>query len=583
MPWDPDLVPDGVNVGGWFCLEDWFYSQSSGSKVGHFVATPNPDYNKDTFQLDEKCFVGHVRTIFPQLTHEEEARLLRPYFGCETDLVNLLLRSGLKEERILDLFWKHRRCYVTPIDLSRIRTLGLRKIRLPLTWCINYETPYVLKGKDFAGRDKEIIIHTKPCIVEDPFENDPAFDPKGMNLPCDKWVSIPIKAVEQILETAAGFGLQVLLDLHAFPGGSSAGTFNGVWPVNPRFWSAHYKENFRTIMEKLLEWMSSLSHRNPKAFAGLYGLTPMNEPAHMKGLYDAAGAGVPVPYQAAYDAQGMKSWAQVPMAEILDTLAIGVEEFRKHPVLLEGKKMLLMNVIETSFAGTFGGEDAGAFAASQKGEVASVTGQLGQWWRSVTCAEERRTWAVLDLHNYIAWNPEVKHFESIKDLDEFQALLTDMSLPFFQQLRERLGIKQPELLACSEYSGSTNQDTLLSTTSGVGRRSPNLPRHVGWQTLRDAFLLLQHRAARVHQIEMWFWTYHIRKNVNYQGEWSLQHALSPWPRLKAEGFGLYGFSRCLVHLTCTAGRLVAYLLKSPRSLWLQGLGSRFGFFQATLR
>ena len=29
------------------------------------------------------------------------------------------------------------------------------------------------------------------------------------------------------------------------------------------------------------------------------------------------------PRQAAYDAQGMKSWAQVPMAEILDTLAIG--------------------------------------------------------------------------------------------------------------------------------------------------------------------------------------------------------------------------------------------------------------------
>lgn len=29
---------------------------------------------------------------------------------------------------------------------------------------------------------------------------------------------------------------------------------------------------------------------------------------------------------------------------------------------------------------------------------------------------------------------------------------------------------------------------------------------------------------------MWFWTYHIRNNVNYQGEWSLQHILTPWPR-----------------------------------------------------
>lgn len=155
------------------------------------------------------------------------------------------------------------------------------------------------------------------------------------------------------VEVAADFGLQVLLDLHAFPGGSSAGTFNGVWPLNPRFWTAHFKENFATIMGQLMDWMDQLRTKNPKAFAGLYGLTPMNEPAHMRGLYDKSAAAVPVPYQAAYDQLGMKGWASISTAEILQTLAISVEEFRKRPALA-GQKMLLMNIIETAFAAGWG-------------------------------------------------------------------------------------------------------------------------------------------------------------------------------------------------------------------------------------
>lgn len=47
--------------------------------------------------------------------------MLRPYFGCESDLINVLLRSGLGEQRILELFWQHRRSYVSPVDFARIR------------------------------------------------------------------------------------------------------------------------------------------------------------------------------------------------------------------------------------------------------------------------------------------------------------------------------------------------------------------------------------------------------------------------------------------------------------------------------
>ncbi|CAE7596467.1 unnamed protein product [Symbiodinium natans] len=526
--------PDGVNVGGWFCLEDWFYSQSRGHQAGHLVATRNPEYNKATSSLDVGCFVGHVGTLFPQLSQEELGTLGRQHFGCESDLVNLLLGSGYEEERILSLFWQHRSSYVTPLDFAQIRAFGIRKVRLPITWCISYDTSYVIKGRAFDGGSKETAIKPGDGIVEDPFENDPAFDPKGLKRPSDKWICIPIHALEQILETAADFGIEVLLDLHAFPGGSSAGTFNGVWPLNPRFWTAHSKENFKTIVGRLLDWMDALSRSNRKAFAGLYGLSPMNEPAHLRGLFDPQGAACPIPYKEASNQPDSQNWAaNVSTAEILATLALGVDEFRKRPSLRIGKKMLLMNVIETAFAGAFRAEDVGAFAASQKGETGSVTASIGAWWRGITTLEERKSWAVLDIHNYIAWDPRAKEFQDIGTLEQQQGLLEQMSLPFFRQLRERVQMPEPQLLACSEYSASTNQDTFLSTTSGVGKRPFRLPAAITWLQLRDAFLRFQNKAAREERIQMWFWTYHIRKNLNYQGEWSLLHALSPLQRFVA--------------------------------------------------
>ncbi|CAK9007342.1 Telomerase reverse transcriptase (Telomerase catalytic subunit) [Durusdinium trenchii] len=560
---------------------------ASTTTVGHLVATPNLDYEKHRFQLNREKLVGHVCSIFAltatedreaaRRAHQWEARLLRPYFGCESDLINLLLQSGLGEERVLELFWQHRTSYVSPIDFARIRALGLKKIRLPLTWCINYDQPYRIKGKTFGGQDQEVLIGTVAAIVKDPFENDPAFNPKGMGIANDRWVSIPIQVVEHVLEVAADFGLQVLLDLHAFPGGSSAGTFNGVWPLNPRFWTAHCSENFTTIMVQILNWMNGLSSKNPKAFKGLYGLTPMNEPAHMRGLYDTSGAAVPVPYQEAYDELGLPGWANVSTQQILQTLQLSVEEFRRRPALASQGVRLLMNVIETAFAGTFGGtDDAKAFAASQTGEVGSVTGALGAWWKEITTESERQTWAVLDLHNYIAWNPEVKNFEEIATMEDYRRLLSEMSLPFFQQLRSRLQMPKPQLLACSEYSASTNQDTLLSVTSSVGRRPRRLPWRVGWHTLRDEFLRGQHRAAKEEKIDMWFWTYHIRKNRNYQGEWSLQHVLSPWPRL-LQSFGPLSLLRCVGHLSCTCGWLLLYGLRRPWSFICCGFGWRFVF------
>eukprot|EP00931_Biecheleriopsis_adriatica_P055068 TRINITY_DN32483_c0_g1_i1.p1 TRINITY_DN32483_c0_g1~~TRINITY_DN32483_c0_g1_i1.p1 ORF type:complete len:586 (+),score=127.90 TRINITY_DN32483_c0_g1_i1:44-1801(+) len=577
------LRPYGVNLGGWFCLEDWFYSLSSGPHAGHCVATPNPDYDEASCRLSTEGFVGDVRTIFPGLTGEEQRQLVRSSFGCETDLVNLLLQSGLTETRILELFAQHRRRYVMPLDFARLRALGVRRARLPVTWCISYDTPYLIRGRDQDGNDTSATVTPGPGIVEDPFTNDAAFDSKTLGHATDKWVVIPVEALEEVLETAADHGIEVLLDVHAFPGGSSAGTFNGVWPHNPCFWSAHHEENFKTIVCKLLDWMESLRSKRPKAFRSLYGLSPMNEPAHLRGLFDPKGAGVKVPYEAAYSGG---NWAsKVSTETMLSTLALSVSLFRERPLLIGAEMKLVMNIIETAFNGTFGGEeDAGAFAASQRGETDAVASKIGSWWKSVTSKEERTTWAILDIHNYIAWNPDVVKFRSMASMEEHSKLIEEMSLPFFRKLRERLGMPKPDRLACSEFSASTDQDTFLSVTSGVGRRPPSFP-HFNWQEVRDNFLRLQNETARRADIDMWFWTYHIRYNVNYQGEWSLQHILSPWPRLRRSLASsplalqtMLGAGGCLLHAVKVASCLALACLKAPvRGLWLQALGLRFHF------
>ena len=58
-------------------------------------------------------------------------------------------------------------------------------------------------------------------------------------------------------------------------GGSSDGTYNGVWPLEPRFWNNNANENFAAIVGGLINWAEELATRNSTAFKGLYGITPM--------------------------------------------------------------------------------------------------------------------------------------------------------------------------------------------------------------------------------------------------------------------------------------------------------------------
>jgi len=305
--------------------------------------------------------------------------------------------------------------------------------------------------------------------------------------------------------------------------------------------------------------------------------------AHMRGLVEIHG-------MSSYPLCGHATWAKgITTQEVLMTLAIAVEEFRKRKNLVDNKKQLVMNVIETAFPALFGGAvSEGVFGASQSNKegVEAVYEEIATWWTNTTTSAERATWAVLDIHNYIAWHEAVPKFREVKNDGEFEALITEMSKPFFVNLRKRLGMPKPERLACSEYSASTDRDTFLSITSSVGPRPPNFLSFCA-QRLRDCFLVAQHKAAKQENIEMWFWTYHIRNNVNYQGEWSLQHILSPWPRLLRSSSRVQACGeavRCIFHsVSCVWFFLLASVRTPIHSFWRQSFGANFHFSGTALR
>ena len=56
-------------------------------------------------------------------------------------------------------------------------------------------------------------------------------------------------------------------------GGSGGGTYNGVFPLAPRFWTKNANSNFNSIFANLCKWVGSLTPQQKRAF---YGITPVS-------------------------------------------------------------------------------------------------------------------------------------------------------------------------------------------------------------------------------------------------------------------------------------------------------------------
>lgn len=237
----------GVNLGGWLCLEDWFFSGAEGS---HVMSTDN---------------VGQGACLPPMVTYLPEKW---PSEG--------ILTSRLQAERGSDLtiqaFKAYRDSFITDKDLQQIASLGIKNLRVPINWAAFAEALAPISKEVYGSHDP--VYDT--VIVPDPFYKDEA-----------KLATIPRKFLEDFLVRAKRHGLKVVLDLHAFPGGAQLGTYNGIWPLDPVFWQERDRvgtvgynltDAGSWVAQALITWIQNLDDSKRAVVAGV---CLMNEPAHM--------------------------------------------------------------------------------------------------------------------------------------------------------------------------------------------------------------------------------------------------------------------------------------------------------------
>ncbi|MCC2626018.1 MAG: symbB [Burkholderiales bacterium] len=567
---------DKTNFGGGFVLEDWFFARDT---VGHNVSS--------TCEEAKNGGVGSSQVFIGNALVKQVADFT---WTSETDLIKKLSGHGYSPEDIEKIFQYHRDTYlgktlenneVVFTKLREAKATGIKIIRLPITWAIQYDKSYTftkpdgqvvtlpaeydIKGNTIANVPKS---NGNVQLIQDPFYSD------------KKWASIPISQIEAVLKGANQLGMQVILDVHAFPGGSSDGTYNGVWPDAPRFWLPKkevYQANFRAIFDRLVAWASDLKETDPAAFAGLAGLTPMNEPAHLMGFLEIS-KNEPLlskkPVCSATDSTGkIISWGVQPK-DVLDTLALAVEDFRAS-VLSKTQVKLVMNVIETMYnPNDYNPKDQKTYPFSL----------IGNWWLGITSPEERKVWAAVDIHHYVAWDGgcnnvlTAKHplynqtgdlqwndpgvwkspiFEkdssgktilqyaiknpdgtyTIIDNDNFNKTYkkTDGTLfvdnrngfaqikacsTWFLNVRRELGIlDNNELVFASEFSAGTNSDSWKSGSSGRALNNNKPITITNFDTYRNTFLEAQVKNAAEASVEAIFWTWKIENN-NFS-DWSL--------------------------------------------------------------
>jgi len=147
---------------------------------------------------------------------------------CEWGLMQILHQKGMVDE--ID---KHRRTYITKADFQKIKACGLNAVRLPFGY----------------------------WTVIGPIEDDPYHGPA-------------LEFIDQAVQWARECGLQIVLDLHAAPGGESAeapcGRLQG---HNEWKWTSwHFDESLRAL-EVVAERYRGCSH--------VTGIEVCNEPSRI--------------------------------------------------------------------------------------------------------------------------------------------------------------------------------------------------------------------------------------------------------------------------------------------------------------
>eukprot|EP00980_Cylindrotheca_fusiformis_P002820 scaffold672_cov126-Cylindrotheca_fusiformis.AAC.21 len=514
-------MPAGINLASWLSLEDYFFVGNNGAVE---VATAEG---------------STVAQCLPPLHVDSSTG---PMWNSETDLFANLsetrsVRSAVKT------FQAFRNSYLDfDEELPQIAKLGVKRVRVPVSWCLTDFDPShddILNQRVDDENDNASTLR-KRYTCKDPF-----FEQSGESV---WWPAVPKPFLQNFLRACAKNGIKATLDIHTYPGGTSPGTFSGVWPRKPLFWKYDDPENpdhdfGRAIYKEFILWIESLADSDPEAFMGVGAITPMNEPAHLAGN---AGPGSWNPEKESYlpplptemasgylekinESVGKSpSFRSVPDGPHLRSLlwqddAISV--FRESSLPARGVE-LHVNVHESVFVQSLVPDDP-YDAGGRHPEGTSI---FLAWWRGITTVKERGSWAVLDMHHYHAWEgqcqgtvdgpPEGRY--TCGDIEEMDSTLDQCATwatMYRDTAMEQLGGGgSVARLASAEFSASTH----------------HLVRH----SCLDVTTLLatyqkQVAAADAAGVDLFWWGWKMPHGGTFRRAWSFKHFLH---LLRVEGF-----------------------------------------------
>jgi hypothetical protein len=264
----PDLLPGGVNLASWLSLEDWFFVGSDGA-----VEVASPDDSR-------------AASCLPPLHLDSSTG---PRWNSETDLLAGLAEhysgetgGGARDNatggggspggwgKAVGAVHAYRASYYDlDAELRTMAELGIRHVRVPVSWCwTDHDPARDLSHVDGATGEATYIPDDdvrRKFACQDPFY-------EGVF-----WPAIPRGFFRRFLRKCAEYGIGATIDLHTYPGGTSIGTFSGVWPRHSRFWThgdapstdgGRRPDVGRTLLGDFIGWMESLETSDPLAFKG---------------------------------------------------------------------------------------------------------------------------------------------------------------------------------------------------------------------------------------------------------------------------------------------------------------------------
>ena len=517
----PFPLPFGVNLASWLSLEDYFFVGTGGAVE---VATPDD--------------VVAAKCLPPLHTGPSTG----PGWNSETDLFGNLTQM-VSVEHAIRTFHAFRVSYLDwDEELPKIAALGIHWVRVPVSWCLTDHDPtqddILVAGSDGSDDDK-LLLERFTC-------KDPFFEQEGVDV---YWPAVPRSFLQNFLRACSRYGMKAALDIHTYPGGTSLGTFSGVWPRKPLFWKYDRPEDPETdvgrrIYSKLLTWIENLSESDPEAFAGVGGITPMNEPAHLAGLFgpgsynpDLVSFLPSLPADMARDflatinvdasssSKHLVSVPDGPHLRVLRWQSDAIAAFRSTSLPEKGIE-LLVNVHESIFVPSLTTRDA----KDPGGRHPQATSIIAAWWRGTTTAKERETWAVMDMHHYHAWEPTCQGavdgppfgMYTCGDQEATDAALAqcvswadEYRDAFDKQLQDE---HDKAKLASGEFSASTHHSVLHSCMDVT--------------TLRKSYLM-QVKAASQVGVHLFWWSWKMPHGDAFRPAWSFKHLLY---LLGVEGF-----------------------------------------------